>query len=79
MPFESIIKVPWGLSVYAVTITPASAQQCKNHSMWHEDTEYNNMSSGLYKVASPRNSGAEEPARGDFPSADNVWFREYSV
>ena len=67
IPSASDASVPSGVSTYLVTTTPASAQQCKNHSIWHAATEYSNMSSGLYKLPSPRNAGADEHARGVLP------------
>src|SRR5690606_16865577 len=60
-PFDVSTIIPVALSIYSITITPASEHKCKYHSIWQEDNDVTNKSSGLYLVLSPRNAGSEEP------------------
>jgi hypothetical protein len=71
--------VPTALSSYPTTTIPADDARCRNHSMWHCDSDATNSSSGLNRSRSPRNDGSDEPSSGGFVPMRTSWSRLYAV
>src|SRR5580704_19053748 len=59
-------------------MTPATAQRCRNQSMWHWDSAAVSSSSGFHRPGSPRNEGSELAAMAAGPSARTSWSRSYA-
>src|ERR1700676_4423787 len=76
-PSSDSVMIPVAESVYSKTTTEVSEQKCRNQSIWQEESEATNISSGLYFDLSPRNDGSELPSIGGFPSTEIIWDLSY--
>src|SRR5579863_4785531 len=73
LPSSDSSIFPTAASEYSKTITEASEHKCKNQSIWQEESDATNISSGLYFVLSPRKEGSELASMICFPSTEIWW------
>ena len=77
LPSSASVILPTAASEYSKTMTEASEHKCRNQSIWQDESEETNISSGLYFILSPRNEGSELASIICFPSTEIWWDLSY--